>query len=144
LPAFFERDFGQVFGTAGAGTVEGMGTTLDAIVERFYEEKQHTPDWRSPAHWDDVARWEFNKDYPLMRALREHAKCHEGWPAHGSLETQRLEQEDVFRAYWFVATELPTSFQLDGEPFNPNERYRAMVAGLSEFKGPVRVIFLEC
>lgn len=120
-----------------------MGTTLDAIVERFYEEKQHTPDWRSPAIWEDVARWEFNKSYDLMIALREHPKCHVGWPADACHLAKRLEKEDVYRAYWFVATDLPRPFEV-GSPFEASERYRAMVVGLSELDGPARVIFLEC
>jgi hypothetical protein len=122
-----------------------MGTTLDAIVERFYEAQQLTPTYRSPDSWEAVCQWEFNKDYSLMLALGRHAQCHEGWPVDAGHEARRLQEQDIYhRAYWFAALDLPTSFESDGETFEPNERYRAMVAGLTEFKGPVRVIFLEC
>lgn len=104
-----------------------MGTTLHAVVEAWYEASDS---------WDDVAQWEFNKDYTLMIALRNHPKCHEDWPKDMTTTAEELIEEcyaDTGR-HWFHSNELP-------EVSEASDRYQAMRRGFEVMDRPVRVLF---
>lgn len=86
-----------------------MGTCLHAIVEVFHPGELGV----RRASWEDVATWEFNKDYPLMTALSDAKGAPWGWQGRSSHEL-----DDLSHAAREIAEdeigEVKQAFTLDG------------------------------
>lgn len=83
-----------------------MGITLHAIVESFRAERREygSDGERTNAMWWELARWKFNKDYALMRALDK--VCSDGWPSDSSVNWRNHPEDDLDTKQWCTAKDF--------------------------------------
>jgi len=112
-----------------------MGTYLYAAVQQHFEATEY-----NRAHWDEIARFWFWKDYTLSMVL-EYLKT-SGWLSEADKETLSTGERNMCRYQIFDGWELPSPITVynDGE-LNP--RYVGLMALVGAL-GPCRVIFWRC
>lgn len=117
-----------------------MGTTLQVQVEALYERDEYFAEqWQSEAD-----RINLNKDYALMRALREHST--RGWPrdtaalVYGTLGVDHDRDEGL---QWcsLDTFKLVLDAALLDDTYVEQEVTRALLAFCQAFDRPVRLLF---